>query len=116
MAIVFLCANNSILMSVPPEYSGVVGGIFNACLQLGAVAGLAMLGTIKLSFQDHSNGGSSSGHTIEWAGYRASFIFMAGCCVAIAVVAAIWFKNPLAGVVEQEKEAAHEEGLAAQSV
>ena len=73
-----------------------------------------MLGTIKLSFQDHSSG--STGHAIEWAGYRASFIFMAGCCVAIAVVATIWFKNPLAGVVEQEKEAVHEEGLAAQSV
>jgi MFS family permease len=115
MAIVFLCANNSILMSVPPEYSGVVGGIFNACLQLGAVAGLAMLGTIKLSFQDHSSG-SSGHHAIEWAGYRASFIFMAGCCVAIAVVAAIWFKNPLAGVVKQEKEVVHEQGLEAQSV
>lgn len=107
MAIVFLCANNSILMSVPPEYSGVVGGIFNACLQLGAVTGLAILGTIKSQFEDHSS--SSSGHAaILWEGYRASFIFMTVCCAAIAVVAAIWFKNPLVPVDVDSKEEVRE--------
>lgn len=35
IAMVFISANNSLLMAVPTEYSGVVGGVFNATLQLG---------------------------------------------------------------------------------
>ena len=84
-----------------------VGGIFNACLQLGAVTGLAILGTIKSQFEDHSS--TSSGHAaILWEGYRASFIFMTVCCVAVAVISAIWFKNPLATVNKEGSETVEE--------
>jgi hypothetical protein len=115
MAIVFLTANNSILMSVPPEYAGVVGGIFNACLQFGACTGLAVLGSIKSQFEDHSPSSSSSGGSahgaILWEGYRASFIFMTVLCVVLAGISAVWFKNPLVRVDAKEKgEVADVEG------
>jgi hypothetical protein len=111
---VFISANNSLLMSVPVEYSGcvpgqgayhdlfqrlrlcssgcrVVGGIFNATLQLGAVAGLAINATIQSFFV--ADDGSAS-HSILWKGYESSFIFMAVLNAVVAIVSALWFKNP----------------------
>ncbi|KAJ9093515.1 hypothetical protein QFC21_006348 [Naganishia friedmannii] len=75
IAMVFISANNSLLMAVPTEYSGVVGGVFNATLQLGAVAGLAINSTIQSFYPDQTAGPGE--HRIAWKGYQSSFIFMA---------------------------------------
>lgn len=91
---VFISANNSLLMAVPTEYSGyapliilvhgdansilcsVVGGVFNATLQLGAVAGLAINATIQSFFPDHAAEAAGE-HRIAWKGYQSNFISMA---------------------------------------
>ncbi|KAJ9095175.1 hypothetical protein QFC20_006714 [Naganishia adeliensis] len=93
IAMVFISANNSLLMAVPTEYSGVVGGVFNATLQLGAVAGLAINATIQSFFPDHAAEVSGE-HRIAWKGYQSNFIFMAAVVAVLAIVSAIWFKNP----------------------
>ncbi|GHJ87023.1 hypothetical protein NliqN6_3425 [Naganishia liquefaciens] len=93
IAMVFISANNSLLMAVPTEYSGVVGGVFNATLQLGAVAGLAINATIQSFFPDHAAEASGE-HRIAWKGYQSNFIFMASLTAVLAIVSAIWFKNP----------------------
>ncbi|KAI5450274.1 hypothetical protein NCC49_003185 [Naganishia albida] len=93
IAMVFISANNSLLMAVPTEYSGVVGGVFNATLQLGAVAGLAINATIQSFFPDHEAEAAGE-HRIAWKGYQSNFIFMAALVAVLAIVSAIWFKNP----------------------
>jgi hypothetical protein len=54
----------------------VVGGVFNATLQLGAVAGLAINATIQSFFPDHAAEATGE-HRIAWKGYQSNFIFMA---------------------------------------
>lgn len=79
----------------------VVGGIFNATLQLGATAGLAINATIQAAFpssDNHSNGA----HSIAWKGYESTFIWMTVLCVVVAILSGIWFKNPIEGDSEVE--------------
>lgn len=107
MAIVFISANNSLLMRVPPEYAGVVGGIFNATLQFGAVTGLAINGTIKSGFKGTDAEGKE---IIRWKGYSSTFIFMTVLCAVCAIISAIWFKNPLQQppLSQEEEEENHQ--------
>lgn len=90
-ALVYVGSNIALILSVPPEHSGVAGGVFNASLQLGASVGLAIATALQVSFP------ISPGSTApSWHGYQASLFFSVALSVTIVILTLFFFSDPLA--------------------
>lgn len=94
---VFQSPNNSAIMgSVPPEYTGVAGGLLHLTRLLGQVVGIAVLGSIWAARVAAANGGvlpdggaTAADPVAQVAGLHAIFGIAAGIMV-LAVVIGAW--------------------------
>ncbi|GBE85688.1 Cephamycin export protein [Sparassis crispa] len=74
----FTHTNIAIFQTCPPSFSGTVGAIFNAALQLGSAIGIAAVGSIQTSVQAKHGGPDS------YSGAQAAFWFLLGIvCVEL---------------------------------
>lgn len=90
MALVYVSSNVALILSVPPEHSGVAGGVFNSSLQLGASVGLSIATALQVSFPSAADPSVPS-----WRGYQSSLLFSMSCTVVIALLTLAFFQDPL---------------------
>ncbi|KAL7417328.1 major facilitator superfamily domain-containing protein [Mrakia frigida] len=91
VALAYVSAFVSLLMSVPPKHAGVAGGIWVSVLQLGTAALLSLTSTIQVAFPEEEGVPAPS-----QKGYKFGFIFCMGIMILDAVLVFLFFENPLA--------------------
>jgi len=110
---VFQSPNNSAIMgSVPPEYTGVAGGLLNLTRLLGQIVGIAVLGSIWATKVAAASGGvlpdggaTSAEPAAQVAGLHAIFL-IAGVIMVIATLIGFW------GLREERRVGSQNESLA----
>lgn len=93
----FQSPNNSAIMgSVPPEYMGIGGGLLTITRLLGAITGIAVLGSIWAAGVASASGGSlpeagasAASATAQVAGLHTTFI-VAGVVTTISAIVGAW--------------------------
>ncbi|KAL7416396.1 major facilitator superfamily-domain-containing protein [Mrakia frigida] len=89
-SISFVSAYVALLLSVPPRHSGVIGGLWNSVLQLGAAAFLSITSTIQVAFPDEPGQ-----LTPSFDGYQYGFLFNVGVLCLEALLVFVFFRDPL---------------------
>jgi EmrB/QacA subfamily drug resistance transporter len=103
---IFQSPNNSAIMgSVPPEYTGVAGGLLHLTRLLGQIVGIAVLGSIWAARVAAANGGvlpdggaSAADPLAQVAGLHTIFGIAAGIMV-VAVIIGAWGLKKEKGVL-----------------
>ncbi|THU85952.1 MFS general substrate transporter [Dendrothele bispora CBS 962.96] len=87
VTITFTTANITVFKVTPPTVAGVVGALFNCCLNLGCATGSAIITSIQTSVEIHHGGPTS------YDGRAAGFWFLFAFVTLLAVCVAIFMEN-----------------------
>lgn len=114
---VFQSPNNSAIMgSVPPEYTGVAGGLLHLTRLLGQIVGIAVLGSIWAARVAAANGGvlpdggaSAAGPLAQVAGLHTIF-GIAAVIMVVATIIGAWGLKKEKGTLSLQKSPSGELG------
>ncbi len=107
---IFQSPNNSAIMgSVPPEYTGVAGGLLHLTRLLGQIVGIAVLGSIWVARVTAENGGvlpdggaSAADPLAQVAGLHTIFGIASGIMVVAVIIGAWGLKKEKGALTLQE--------------
>lgn len=88
---VYTNSNIAIFMNTPPEMAGVVGGIFNAALQLGVGLGVAIVASISTSIEQ-KRAAQGIATPEDYHGAAAAYWFIVAWLVLLAVLILLFYR------------------------
>jgi len=89
VTITFVTANVAVFMATPPEAVGVAAAVFNAALQLGCAAGIAVTTSIQTTIQ------VDNGDPFSYTGRADAFWFLFALTSTIAILVLVFMQDTL---------------------